>query len=123
MFNPHQYAGQGISPDQLMQLQRTLTLLNAEIAMHEKELHNFKELRQAERHMFVWLADSLIDPAVKRRPLEKFVECSKAHTEAEVELKILNIEKLKAERNITQAMIEEAGKAVRAPGGGRVQLT
>ena len=105
-----------ITPEQVQQLERTLALLNAEIEMSEKELDTWRALGIAERTLYGWLAENLIDPGIKRRPLEKYTEAHKEYMAAKANLMILGIEKLKAERNIAQAMIQEAKQSVKAPG-------
>lgn len=103
----------GVNPEQVQQLKNGLTLLNAEIAMLEKELETFKALSEAEAGLTRW---NELEAAT-------FAQAKRAHTAAQADLKVLAIEKLKAERNICQAMLDEAQKSVKVPGKGRVQLS
>lgn len=112
-----------ITPQQLEQYRNQIPGLEAEIALHEKELEAWAKRGEAERNLFNWIADVSADPAVKRTPLRSYQDAHKAHFAAKSDLKRLAIERMKSQLFILRAMVAEADKVVKEPGAGRVVLT
>lgn len=108
--------GSNISHEQLEQFKSSVALLTAEIAMHELELECWNKRGEAERNLYLWLADVVADPGRSRAPLNTYRDWHKAHYNAQAELKQLTIVKLRSELAITEAIVREAEKQIREPG-------
>ena len=114
---------QGITPQQIDQLENSLRLIEAEIKLAEVEHEAWNARGVAERQFHSWLVDITLPVEVPRRPLERYVEAQKAWYDAESQRKQVEIAKLKSQRDINRAMIQEAQQAVKLAGRGNVQLT
>ena len=107
--------GSNISHEQVQQFKNTVQLLTAEIAMLERELECWNKRGEAERNLYLWLADVLADPGRSRAPLNTYRDWHKAHCNAQAEIKQLAIVKLRSELAITEAIVREAEKQIREP--------
>lgn len=108
---------QGITPEQIAQMKNSISLLEAEITMQQLELDTWIKRGGAERAMFTWLADKLIDPGHSRRPLAAYLDAHKANFDAMGQLKELSIVRLKSQLAITSEMLKEADRVVKEPMG------
>ena len=108
--------GTNLTPEQFQQFKNNVTLLTAEIAMQERELVCWNRRGEAERNLYLWIADALVDPGRSRTPLDAYREWHKAHYNAQAELKQLAIARLRSELAITEAIVREAEKQIREPG-------
>lgn len=104
-FNPR-----AMSERDLQQLKVQAVLLKAKVDLYEKELETFKARAEAERQMFGWLANSLLDPAQNREPLRRYEIAHAEHCAAQVNLRVVTIEELRRDKNVVEEMIKELGK-------------
>lgn len=115
-FNPPQQRI-GINPEQL---RNQVQLLNAEVQLHEREVYTLREFGKAEREAWTVLLkhnNEFSDEAFARK---RFDLAHKAHETAVVDIKNLEIAKLKSQAAIAQAMLDEAE---RSQSPGKVALT
>ena len=104
-----------ITFEQLEQQKNSLTLTEAEIVLHERELLAWKRRGEAERQLYTFIVDVSADPGVSRLPLRMFVDAHKAHYQVEAELKELKLARLRSQAAITKAFITEAEKVIKEP--------
>jgi hypothetical protein len=108
-----------ITQEQLENYRSQIRGMEAEIDLHEKELSAWQARGEAERNLYGWLAEFTIDPAVSRRPLDKYREAHQEHYKAQAELKQLAIVRMKLEANTLRELVKEADRSQLGLGGRR----
>jgi hypothetical protein len=103
-----------VNPDQL---RNQVKLLTAEVEFNSQELDRWKKRGEAERNLYHWFADCMIDPGQSRVPLQKYTQAHKEHYQAKTQLKELNLAKIKSQLAIATAMLEEAENVIKQPKG------
>jgi hypothetical protein len=112
---PHRFTGGKMNPrpmseNELGQLKANLVLVQAKTEMIEKELETFKARLEKERQLFGWIANNLINPGVNREPLRAWQIAHAEHSQAQIDIKIVQVEEMKRDRNVLHRLIEEAEK-------------
>src|ERR1700722_9041978 len=105
---PPQMKGIAANPQYL---RNQIEIHKAEVKLHEREIFTLGELGKAERAM--WRATA---PTMQA---EQFSLAHKAHESAVLEIKRMELSKLKAQLAISEAMLAEAEKVMQAEGGNK----
>jgi len=105
---------QAINPKQV---EATIQLLKAKIAMREKYLH-YTQLRNLKEREVLQAALPMLD--VSKTLMEQYLSAHKHQAEAMIEIEQVVVAELKSQVAIYEAMLSEGERAVVLPSGSRL---
>jgi len=94
------------------EVEATIQLLKAKVAMREKYLHYTKLRATLERQLIEEFTDGMVSPKI----VEQFISAHKYQSEAMTEIESVVIAELKSQVAIHEAMLSEGERSVVLPG-------
>lgn len=94
------------------EVEATIQLLTAKVAMREKYLHYTKVRATLERQLIKEFTNGMVNPTIA----ELFLSAHRYQAEAMAEIETVVIAELKSQLAIQEAMLQEGERAVLLPG-------